>query len=123
MIKKLSQLSGMPKVTNALKGWTIPLTGYRVTQTTSDGLVTDVQTPLKFDAAVQPLSPAEIALKPEGQREWEWLQLHSYDLNKKLQLNDRFIYNGKRYKIMRPKDYSQNGYIEYHAIEDYEQNN
>ena len=71
--------------------------------------------------AVQPLSPNKIELKPEGQRSWEWLQIHmKTPITQTLDTNDQVVMNGRIYKIMAQNDYSQNGYIEYHAIYDYQ---
>ena len=35
---------------------------------------------------------------------------------------DKIIFNGRRYKVMKIKDYSLNGFIEYNVILDFEDN-
>lgn len=37
-----------------------------------------------------------------------------------LNVNDLIYYNGDKYKIMAQNDYSLNGFIEYHAVKDYQ---
>lgn len=118
--KPYDQTSGMPQMGAAFAGWMKKITLMKITQTVTNGLVTDTQTPVTFDGTVQPLNPKALALKPEGQRAWEWLQIHCFASTGNLTTNDRFQYAGKIYKIMGNLDYSLNNYIEYHAVRDYE---
>ncbi len=110
----------MPKITAAFNGWGSAITLQKVVQTVVNSFVTETITPVTFQGVIQPLSPRAIQLKPEGQRSFEWLQIHCYSSRVNLDNNDRIIYNGKRYKIMANNDYSNNNYIEYHAVKDYE---
>lgn len=142
----LNKISGMPQLVNAFNGWASNITLYKRTQVIIDGLVRygampsrwdepneyyDTQgvkwdspippvTKISFRGVIQPLSPKQIALKPEGQRAWEWLQIHCLSGSLNLTTNDQIIYNGQDYKIMATNDYSLNGYIEYHLIRDYQ---
>lgn len=116
----LNTLSGMPQMTRAFGGWQSKITMARRKQTILNGLVTNVDTPFSFQGTVQPLSARQIALKPEGQRAFTWLQVHCFSSNANLSTNDRVIYNKAAYKVMALKDYSLNGYIEYHLVEDFQ---
>ncbi len=116
----LNQISGMPKISRAFNGWETNITLARITQTISNGLVIETQSNITFKGTVQPLSAEEINLKPEGQRSWQWLDIHCRSGSLNLSTNDRIIYSESKYKIMAIKDYSLNGYIEYHAVKDYE---
>lgn len=137
--------SGMPQMGPAFSGWGSTITLYKRTQSVLDGLVNygdpsqwdqpeqqfDVPgesfdkpippiTQIVFSGVVQPLNPKLIALKPEGQRAWEWLQIHCFSGQLNLDTNDVIIYNGKNFKIMAVNDYSLDNYVEYHCIFDYQ---
>lgn len=105
----------------AFGGWTRRMTLLKVTQAVENGLVTQVNVPILFRGTIQPLSPNKIALKPEGQRAWEWLQIHCMSVDPGiLNPNDRILIADKLYKVMAQNDYSLNGYIEYQVIRDYQ---
>lgn len=118
--KTINQLSGMPQMVAAFQGWMSKITIGIITQTVVDNFTQDTQTDITFQGTVQPLSPRQIALKPEGQRAWEWLQIHCFSGNLNLHPNDRIIYNSEQYKVMADNDYSLNNYIEYHLVRDYD---
>lgn len=106
-------------MTIAGRGWMRTITMKRVAQTVVDGLVKQTEYDFTFRGTMQPLSPRAIALKPEGQRAWEWIQLHVFD-GKILCDNDRVSYFGRLYKVMATLDYSQSNYIEYHLVRDFQ---
>lgn len=126
MVKK-GQSSGMPQMKAAFAGWTTRITLLKHTETTSTasdprgpGIVDIVQTAICFYGTIQPLSPRAIALKPEGQRSFTWLQIHCTANATTLIPGDRLTWNGSEYKVMEMKDYSLNNYVEYHIIRDYQ---
>lgn len=141
----LNMGSGMPQMGNAFAGWASPITVYKRTQDVIDALVTygapsqwdqpeqnyDVEettfdtpippiTAITFNGIIQPLSPKLIALKPEGQRAWEWLQIHCLSGSLDLDTNDIIIYNQKNFKVMGVNNYGLDNFIEYHLIRDYQ---
>lgn len=120
-MKTLDQYSGMPQIQSAFMGWTTSITLSIITQAVTNGFIVDSSTEVTFDGVIQPLSPQKIMLKPEGQRAWEWLQIHCFSGRLNLNINDRIIYNGTKYKIMASNDYSLDNYIEYHAIKDFDE--
>lgn len=120
MAKPFNQTSGMPKMGAAFRGWLATVTLKKIVQTVVDGMVTDTETLIRFKGVVQPLDPEQINMKPEGQRSFEWLQINCFSGSNNLTTNDRIVYNSIAYKIMGVFDYTQNGYIEYHAVRDYE---
>ncbi len=115
----LNQSSGMPQVGTALFGWQKPITLMKITQDVTAGLVIDTSFPITLQGTIQPLNPKELALKPEGQRAWKWLQIHCLSGGNNLDTNDRVRYNGEIFKVMANNDYSLNGYIEYHLVADF----
>lgn len=119
MVKKLNQQSGMPQMNATFAGWMNKVTLTVITQTIVAGFVTEAKKQVTFQGVIQPLSPKQIALKPEGQRAWKWLQIHCKIGSLVLDTGDKIVFNGKKYKIMGYLDYSLNNFYEYHAIEDY----
>lgn len=77
-------------------------------------------TAITFRGVIQPLQPKTIALKPEGQRAWEWLQIHCFSGPLNLDDDDQIIWQGRNYKVMGVYNYELNGYIEYHLVRDYQ---
>lgn len=118
--KTLSQYSGMPQMNAAFAGWMSKITIIVITQVIVDGFPVDTEEKVFFQGVVQPLSPRQIELKPEGERSWTWLQIHCLAGSLNLEPNNKIIFNGKRYKIMANNDYSLDNYMEYHAILDYQ---
>lgn len=115
----LNQQSGMPQMSAAFAGWTLPITLEIVVQAIAAGLVVETLTPVTFNGTIQPLKPQEIRLKPEGQWSWIWLQIHVVNGSLPLKTNDQILYNSKYYKVMAIRDYSLNNYTEYQVIENY----
>lgn len=118
--KPLNMMSGMPQMGAAFAGWQKPIVLTKRAQTITNGLVGYTDTTLKFMGTIQPLSPKQIELKPEGQWAFPWLQIHVQNSTQNLTTDDQILYNTKYYKIMAALDYSQSGFWEYHAIGDYQ---
>lgn len=118
--KKLNEISGMPQIVDALNGWGSKITLMKVTQAVVNGFVQQVTQELTFIGTIQPLSPKLLQLKPEGQRGFQWLQIHCYEGDLQLNDNDQITYSGDLYKIMGVLPYDLNNYREYHAIKDYQ---
>lgn len=112
--------SGMPQISTAMNGWTKKIRLIKLKEKVVDGFVKNEQIEVRFDGAIQPLSDRELALKPEGQRSWTWLQIHVRSLWINFIPDDRIVWNGDKYKIYAVKDYSLNGYVEYHAVRDFQ---
>ena len=104
----------------AFNGWTTRITLIVIVQYIVDGFSTDTEIPKTVDAIWQPLDPETIALKPDGQRSWEWIDLHIRGNSVVFATNDRIIRDGVKYKVMAIKDYRLNNYTEYHLVRDYQ---
>lgn len=119
--RNLKAISGMPQINAAFSGWGVTLLLVRITQQIVDGFVHDIPQQIPFHGVVQPLSPKQLMLKPEGERAWTWLQIHMQASSPvKLAPNDRIMYNDRKYKIMARLDYTADNYVELHATEDYQ---
>ena len=121
--KNRSLLTGLPQMSNTLNGWEVPLSLVKITQSVVDGDVVKSEQKIDFLGVWQPLRDEELQFKPEGQRSWEWYWIHAKSGTLNLQTQDKIIFLGKRFKVMSVKDYSLNGFIEYHIIRDYEEDN
>lgn len=109
-----------PQVNDVINGWEFECLTNKRKQELVNGIITYKDYYIKLKGVIQPLKPEDVALKPEEQRSWAWYQIHVKSSYTRL-LNDQIIYIDKHpYKVMANKDYSRNGYIEYHIIEFYD---
>lgn len=118
----LRGLSGMPQMDSTLYGWEVPLTLEKVYQNIVEGDLSYTTKKINFKGVWQPLKDERLEAKPEGQRSWEWIWIHAVAGSLNLETADKVIFNNKRYKVMEKKDYSLNGFVEYHLVEDYKGN-
>jgi hypothetical protein len=113
--------SGMPQIGAAFAGWATKITLLKHVEKVVDGIVIANDIPISFSGTLQPLSARAIALKPEGQRSWTWLQIHCFARAVNLIPGDQVVWNGDIYKVTEIKDYRLSGYIEYHLAKDFQQ--
>ena len=121
---KLSELnnSGMPQVQTALQGWEVIVYADYIKQEWINSEPVEIKKTEKIIATRQPLKTEEVALLPEGQRSWAWYWLHVDVKYKPLSVQQVIKIKDTDYRIMAVKDYSLNGYYEYHIIKDYQEN-
>ena len=119
--KNRSLLTGFPQMANTLNGWEVPISIIKITQSIVDGDVVKGEEQIDFMGVWQPLRDEELQSKPEGQRSWEWYWIHAKSGALNLQTQDKIKFQGKRFKVMAVKDYSLNGFVEYHIVRDYEE--
>ena len=112
--------SGMPNMASTLNGWELPLSLIKVIQDVSEGDLVTTEKQINFMGVWQPLRDEQLELKPEGQRSWEWVWIHAKASELNLETADKVIFNNKRFKVVDKKDYSLNGFVEYHLCRDYE---
>ena len=113
--------AGMPQIQSAFNGWQNRVCLMRHIENVIDGFVEITEKPLSLYGTIQPLNPRAIELKPEGQRSWTWLQIHCQSRAITLIPGDKIKWQGELYKIMQQLDYGLNGYIELHAVKDWQQ--
>ena len=66
----------------------------------------------------QPLSGQALQIKPEGQRHWKWVLLHT-DLSVRLELDDVVYFQELRYRVLHKSNTIQYGYQSFHLAEDF----
>lgn len=121
---KLSELnnSGMPQVQTALQGWEVTVYADYIKQEWINGEPVEIKKTEKIIGTRQPLKTEEVELKSEGQRNWAWYWLHVDAKYKPLSVQQVIKIKDTDYRIMAVKDYSLNGYYEYHIVKDYQEN-
>jgi len=108
----------LPNVEAAMTNWFQPIVFGIVTKTVEGFQVVENMVEISFRGVIQPLDGRKLELKPEGQRQWDWLMVHS-DPSLNLELDSILEYLGTQYRVMSKKDYSQYGYVYYEIVNDY----
>lgn len=110
--------AGLPQLSDVVAGWSRPITVKLLSQEMFDGDVVKTETLIDAMGVIQPFTAAQLLLKPEGERTWDWQALHvlpPFDAK----LGDRVEIFGTRYRIMSRKDYMLYGYLKYELVEDF----
>lgn len=109
----------LPQINIALNGWESDIILNKITSTITDFEKVEAVEEIEFTGVVQPLDGESLRLKPLESRSWEWLMIHT-KADVALSTGDLITYEGDKFKIMLKKDYSLNGFYEYHLVKDYE---
>ncbi len=120
-LKPLKQaVSGLPDMGSALLGIFYPITAVTLCKAQIDGFVKEIETSVQTQGVIQPQSPQQVAMKPEGFRAWKWMDLHCLpDLI--LKPDDIVKIDGVRYRVMSIYPYSQYGFMHYELGQNYEE--
>ncbi len=108
----------IPNMGGALLNWFQPMIFERVVKTTEGFQVVETGVETAFRGVIQPLSTRDLLLKPEGQRAWTWLMLHS-DPSLVLQVDEVVKYLGVQTRVMSRGNYTIYGYLLYHLCQDW----
>ena len=108
----------LPDMADTLMDWFQPLTFGLITKTVSAFQLIETVVDISFHGIIQPLSGKQIAMKPEGQRQWNWIMVHS-DLRLSLQIDDVVIFLGEQYRVQNKKNYSLYKYKYYELVQDW----
>ena len=119
MAKKLNEISNLPQMDETLTDWFYPIQLIKITTTIVNYEAVQTTQYINTKGDVQPLTEEEISLKPEEQRSWSWLQVHTM-AKIQLQVGDKLLFDSVRYRVMARKPYYLYGYMEYHLVQDYE---
>lgn len=108
----------IPNMGTVLLDWFQNLTYEPVVKTVTAFQVVETATPISFWGIVQPLSGRQIALKPEGQRTWNWIAIYAQQ-QLSLTTDDVIIFLGKQYRVMSQKSFELYSYFYYELVEDW----
>ena len=110
--------SGLPQLGDVVAAWARPITIGIIAKTMANEEVVETVTEYDTRGMLQPFTASQLALKPEGQRTWDWSGLHTLP-DFEMKLDDVVTLFGRRFRVMFKKDYSLYGYIRYELVEDY----
>lgn len=110
-----------PQLVNAINGWMTSIEMLLVTQTVDkDGYVTEKFSHINFRGCVTPATTAKhLVLSKQGQRAWSRVRIFMPSTEMSLNVSDCLIWNKMRFKVVEYSDFSQNGFKQYLAIQDY----
>lgn len=107
----------LPDVSGALFNLFHTVQFIRVIKNIVNYQVTETYAPSYFHGVVQPFTPQQLAIRPEGQRDWRWFMIHALP-GLKLSPDDVIYIDDLRYRVMALNDYAKYGYVEYQVIQD-----
>ncbi len=109
----------VPDVSGAMTDWYQPMEFTTVGKFVEAFQAVEVPTTTNFLGVIQPLTDRRLQMKPEGQRAWTWLMLHSQPVLS-LNVDDVVTYLGVQTRVMALKNYELYGYMYYELVQDYE---
>lgn len=114
--------SSTPNVESALSGWMRKIYVAKLTKTIVNFRVQETRTVYEVFAVRQPFTTKQLAIKPEGQRAWQWDTLHVKSNDVEFCLDDQIFIDDKKFRVMQKFEWNDRGYIEYQIVEDWGQN-
>jgi hypothetical protein len=115
----LDQTPGtLPNMADTVAGWFQLCYFEQVVKTIVNFQVVETTTPLQFQGVITPASPRQLAMRPEGQRKWKWLDVHAWP-TLQLSPDDVVVYQGLQYRVWSKLDFTQYGYVKYSLVNDY----
>lgn len=108
----------LPQVGGALKGMFQPLTFGVITKTVVNHRVVETTVNVSAQGNIQPFTPRQLLIKPEGQRAWTWFTLYA-DPSLVLEVDSVVTYLGTATRVESRRDWSQHGFVEYELCQDY----
>ena len=109
----------IPNVADVVQSWSIPMTAHKIEEDIVDFEVVEKRKRINFKGVPpQPITPQELQLKPEGQRDWKYYTIYS---TYKFKIDDLIEIDKIRYRIKQVQAWRNiYGYWKFEMIEDYE---
>lgn len=117
-IPLFAKSGAVPNVSGAMRSYYQQMTFVPVEKTISGFQVIENAEPIDLIGVIQPFTPRQLLLKPEGQRAWTWFTLHA-EPSVVLQVDSCIEYLGKQYRIMSRANFSIYGYVVYEMVQDW----
>lgn len=113
--------SRAPQITTAISSWASTYTITRVTQSLDpNGYIKEDKIEEDMTGFWQPFSDEDLQLIPEGQRNWRWFAFHVQGPHEHLKFEEVVEIKGVEYKVMAIADFSDENYIEYRLVNNYD---
>ena len=111
-------VSQAPNVSSVLNGCLDPVTFTVVTKSQDPVTMEIIDTTRSVTtlAAIQPLRTRELAMKPEGERSWQWYKIFALpDLMMKL--GDMVTIGAETFRVMGSRNWRSKGYMYYEIVD------
>lgn len=116
----LNENSGtLPQLDDGLRNWYQKMKLLKITKTVDNFVAKESTMAIDCFGTFQPMSPAQIQMRPEGQRDWKWFIIHT-NTALPLEGDDVFKYLGKNYRVKDHNDARLYGVFQYNVVEDYQ---
>lgn len=116
--KKLSEFSPTPDLSFGFSRLMRPAKIAVVYQAQSLGWVSNNVSYTDVLMRKTPLKPQQIAIKPEGERAWRWVEIFMM-ADQIFSVKDVLIVDEMQYRIMAVENWREYGYCRYEAVEDF----
>ncbi len=111
-----------PNMRSTMLGWMRPIALGIITRTTVDFQTVETVRDVETHGLTQPLTAQKLALKPEGERTWDWRLLHT-TTDLELNTGDNVVTTRRgvttRFRVMARGEYSEDGFYSYEIVNDY----
>lgn len=108
----------LPNMVETLGDWFQQITFTKIKKETINYQVVETLTEIAFMGVVENVAPSNLDIRQEGQRRWQYISVWASP-ELELELDDRFKYLDKTYRVMQKNDWSVYGYVQYECTEDY----
>lgn len=116
--RNITEANDLPDVSSGVQMFFQNIKIDIVRKRNEDGYLKEKKECLLAQGVVQIFTPAQLAMKPEGERTWKWRKLHMTS-HPKLKLDDIVEIKGIKYRVMDMEDFSEYGVVSYDLQEDY----
>lgn len=117
----IDDVPSTPSVASTLLGWFKRLELIQIVKTVVDYKTVEVEKPLVTSGIIQPFTEEDLSILPEGERSWRWHMIHATpDLA--LATDDVVEFGGEKSRVMGKLDYSDQGFVQYRVVNDYDRN-
>lgn len=113
--------ANLPNMSQVITGWFLDIT-LEIVERVMVGADWEIdwktKEVIKTKGVVQPSSPRDLKIMPEGAWAWDWLTVHCLP-EVQIDTNQFVRYDEKVYKVMAKKDWRKYGYVKYTLLESF----
>lgn len=108
----------LPNMSETIGPWYQTMTFTTIVKTIVNFQVVETPTNVVFNGTWQPFTLQQLLMKPEGQRQWPWYQVHA-EPSLVLIPDEVITYQGTQFRVMSKFDYLIYGYNQYDLVQDF----